>query len=236
MPRGFRITRALTAAALVATALAGAGISMAAENAAPTAPEASSTRWEPGTHYDLLAVPQPTSVGRDKVEVIEIFWYGCSHCFSLDPALENWKQQKPAYIEFIRVPVIWSSPSHTQHARLYFTLQALDRLDLHPKVFEAIHRGGKLLAAPTDDAARAQQMAFLKEHGVSEQDFNNAYDSAAVKTNLRRAAHATEAYAAGSVPLIVVNGRYVTNVSQAGGTSQLLALIDDLASDVRKRR
>jgi thiol:disulfide interchange protein DsbA len=235
MPRGSRIIRALTVA-FVAASLAASGLSLATEVESATAPEGPAQQWQPGTHYDLLAVPQPTSVGRDKVEVIEIFWYGCSHCFALDPALESWKLSKPAHIEFVRIPVIWSSPTHTQHARLYFTLQALNRLDLHPKVFEAIHRGGRMLAGPTDDAARAQQMAFLKEHGVTEQDFNNAYDSAAVKTNLRRAAQATEAYAAGSVPLIVVNGRYVSNVSKAGGTGQLLALINDLAANVRKRR
>ncbi len=102
----------------------------------------------------MLGRPQPTSVGPDKVEVSEVFWYGCGHCYALDPALENWKKTKPAYIEFVRIPVIWS-PIHVQHARLYYTLQVLGRDDLHPKVFDAIHRDGKQLSAATDEEARA---------------------------------------------------------------------------------
>ena len=101
MPRGSRITRALSVA-FFAASLAAGGISLATEVESATAPEGPARQWQPGTHYDLLAVPQPTSVGRDKVEVIEIFWYGCSHCFALDPALESWKLSKPADIEFVR--------------------------------------------------------------------------------------------------------------------------------------
>ena len=81
-----------------------------------------------------------------KVEVNEVFWYGCGHCYALDPALESWKAEKPAYVEFVRVPVIWG-PMHRQHAKLYYTLQALRRPDLHSKVFDAIHQQGLQLAA-----------------------------------------------------------------------------------------
>ena len=190
--------------------------------------------WEAGTNYTVLGRPQATSVAAGKVEVSEVFWYGCGHCYSLDPTLETWKKKKAAYIEFVRVPVIWG-PSHVQHARLYYTLQALGRDDLHPKVFDAIHRDGAMLAAETDEQARTLHFDFLKQHGVTEQQFNAAYDSVDVLNNVRRAQTLTGRYEVASVPVIIVNGTYSTSVSQAGGTEQLLTLISDLAAREKRR-
>ena len=112
------------------------------------------------------------------------------------------RQKKPAFIEFVRMPVIWGPP-HVQHARLYYTLQALRRGDLHSKVFDAIHQDGDMLAARTsDEQARALQLAFLKQHGVTEQQFNAAYDSMPSRcNNVKRAETLTGRYEVGSVPV-----------------------------------
>ena len=75
-------------------------------------------KWQAGRNYRVVSPPQATSVGADKVEVIEIFWYGCGACFVLDPYLETWKKSKPAHVEFIRVPVTWNAGAKL-HARLY---------------------------------------------------------------------------------------------------------------------
>lgn len=197
------------------------------------APEAALAKWKAGTNYQLLAKPQPTNVPAGKVEVSEVFWYGCGHCYALDPALETWKAEKPAYVEFVRVPVIWG-PIHRQHAKLYYILQALRRPDLHIKVFDAIHLQGLQLAARNEVEARAEQRAFLGSQGVSEKDFNAAYDSMSVATNLMRAEDLTKKYAVSNVPVMIVNGKYWTSVSDAGGTPQLLALINDLAASEKK--
>jgi thiol:disulfide interchange protein DsbA len=193
-------------------------------------------QWRPGTNYLRVPIPQPTQVAPGHVEVNEVFWYGCGHCYTLDPTLENWRESKAEFIEFRRIPVMWG-PAHRQHARLFYTLQALGRDDLHPKVFDAIHRGGHMLATDgDDDAARALHLAFLKDHGVSEKDFNAAYDSKSVTDNLRSAQEATERFAVASVPLIIVNGKYTTSVSMAGGTpGGLISLINDLAARERPR-
>ena len=87
------------------------------------------------------------------------------------------------------------------------------RTDLHIGVFDAIHRDGNILAAQTDDEARALHLAFLRQHGVTEKDFNAAYDSKSVADNLQRAEQATANYAVASVPLLIVNGKYSTSVS-----------------------
>ena len=39
--------------------------------------------------YELLEPAVPTG-SADKIEVVEIFWYGCPHCYSLEPYLEKW--------------------------------------------------------------------------------------------------------------------------------------------------
>jgi thiol:disulfide interchange protein DsbA len=193
------------------------------------------SRWHAGTNYTLLEKPQPVSVAPGKVLVTEVFWYGCPHCNALDPTLEAWKLGKPEYVEFVRVPVVWG-PVHRQHAKLFYTLQALGRADLHTRVFEAIHRDGNFLAAQTDEDARALQLAFLRQHGITEQAFNAAYDSPEVAGNLQRAEEYTRDYQVSSVPVIFVNGKYATSFSEAGGNSELISLINDLAASERQQR
>jgi len=226
MNRGIVIASVFAAAAAIAT------FSMRGEAASTTATPAS--QWRPGLNYTVLAYPQPATLPKGKVEVNEVFWYGCSHCFALDPVLESWKANKPAYVEFVRIPVIWG-PSHRQHARLFYTLQKLGRDDLHPKVFAAIHQGGKTLMASTDQEARAMHLSFLKENGVSEKQFNDAYDSPDVAKQVDLAQELTGRYEVASVPTMIVAGSYSTSVAQAGGESQLLALINDLAAREQRR-
>ncbi len=217
----------LLALGLIATVVVSAADRRAAASVGP---------WQAGTNYTLVRPPQPTDAAPGQVEVNELFWYGCGHCYSLDPTLENWRETKAEFIEFRRTPVMWGIP-HRQHARLFYTLQALGRADLHPKVFDAIHRDGNMLATNGDEgAARAMHMAFLKDNGVSENDFNAAYDSEAVTKNLRRAEEITQMYSIASVPTLIVNGRYTTTVTMAGGTpANLLSLINDLAASERSR-
>ena len=197
-------------------------------------PQPALSQWKAGTNYQLLAAPQPTSVAAGKVEVDEVFWYGCGHCYALDPALETWKTQKAAYIDFVRIPVIWGQ-AHRQHAKLYYTLQALHRPDLHTQVFDAIHQHGTPLSSRDDLEARAQQLAFLESKGVSEKEFNAAYDSMTVAVNMQRAEQLTKNYAIANVPTLIVSGKYSTGVGDAGGTEQLLSLLNDLAASEKNR-
>jgi thiol:disulfide interchange protein DsbA len=224
--RAFTVLAALLAGSWTLNACARTNESAAAA--------ASLAKWQAGTNYQLLAAREPTNTEAGKVQVAEAFWYGCGHCYALDPTLERWNSEKPAYIEFIRIPVIWGV-AHRQHAKLYYTVQALHRPELHTKVFDAIHREGLPLAARDEVEARAMQLAFFTSHGVSEQDFNAAYDSMSVAANVMRAEALTKRFAISSVPTMVVAGKYSTNATEAGGTPQLLSLINDLAASERKR-
>jgi len=227
------MNRALVITSVIVAAAAAAAISVRA-CAGPATSGASIEQWQAGTNYTLLATPQPPSVARGKVEVNEIFWYGCSHCYRLDPTLENWNHGKAPYVEFVRIPVVWG-PVHRQHAKIFYTLQALKRPDLHTVVFDTIHRDGNMLAANTDEEARAIHRAFFMQHGVTEKAFNDAYDSMSVASGLARAEQLTKAYDVAGVPLMVVNGKYTTGISEAGSAERMIALINDLAASEKKR-
>lgn len=230
MKRAYSITAAIVAATL---GCAWGLNACARESTPPAAAVNPLAKWQPGLNYATLPSPQPTASKPGRVEVLEVFWYGCGHCYALDPSLENWKRTKPAYVDFVRVPVMWGPP-HRQHARLYYTLMELNRLDLHTKVFDTIHKERNFLAAQTDDEARELQLAFCKAQGISEQDFNRAYDSAAVTANLQRAQDATFSYGVSGVPLLIVAGKFTTDVGMAGDHDKLVSLLNDLAASEKK--
>src|SRR6202048_354552 len=105
-------------------------------------------RWKAGQNYDPLVPAQPTSVGPGKVEVAEVFWLGCPHCAALEPFIQSWLKNKPAYIEVVRVPGMWG-PAHRAHAHLFYTLVALNRQDLVQKAFDAIQNQHRWLVRRT---------------------------------------------------------------------------------------
>jgi thiol:disulfide interchange protein DsbA len=199
--------------------------------ALPAAGQLPSTRWVAGTNYQVLSPAQPTDVPAGKVEVIEMFWYACPHCYALDPTIESWRRDKPAYIEFRRVPVMWNE-EHRAHAHLFYTLKALGKLDeLHSKVFEEIHQKGNLLYTEGDDKATLQsQLQFAKANGISESDFMDAYQSFGVQNSLQQADDLVRRDRIDSVPSIVIDGKFVSDAGMAGSPAKLMQLINELAA------
>lgn len=191
-------------------------------------------KWVAGTNYKLLSPAQPTDVAAGKVEVIEVFWYGCPHCYALEPYIESWLKNKAPYIQFVRVPAMWGEV-HRAHARLFYTLQALGKLDeLHTKVFDTIHQTRNPLFAPGDEKATlAQQLAFAKANGISESDFLAAYNSFGVQTNLQKADDLTRRERIEGVPTIVIDGRFVSDVGMAGNQDNLIQLTNELAASAK---
>lgn len=186
-------------------------------------------KWKPGINYDALTPAQPTNVSPGKVEVVEVFWLGCPHCYALEPFVQAWLKNKPAYIEFTRVPVMWG-PAHRAHARLFYTLQALNRPDLFEKAFDTIQTKHEPLIAANDDETLKLQEEFAKDNGIGVDDYAKAYNSFTVNSNLQRAEQLTQRYQVQGVPLVVVDGKYSTDVAKAGGPQQLIQIIDDLAA------
>lgn len=183
-----------------------------------------SGRFELGKHYQRLSPTQPTSSSPDQIEVAEIFWYGCSHCYTFDPFLESWRSDLPNYVRFIRVPAVWN-PLLQIHARAFYTAEVLGKSEeMHTSFFREIHVNGNFLDS---EAALA---SFFGQFGVSQEEFQNAYDSFAIHAKLQRAAELSRRYRVSSVPMVVVNGKYTTSASEAGGYPTLIELIDELVA------
>jgi protein dithiol oxidoreductase (disulfide-forming) len=186
---------------------------------------ATSERFKEGTNYKKVVPAQPTNVAPGKVEVVEVFWYGCAHCFQLDPAIESWRnKKKQQFVEFVRVPAMWNDTLR-MHARLYYTAEALGKLDaLHSTIFREMHVAND----PLNSVERIT--AFFKKQGVSPEEFQKAFASFAVESKLQRADFLNRRYQINSVPTMVVNGKYLTDQTMAGGESQLFQLIEELAA------
>ena len=202
----------------------------------PAAAKLPAGKWEAGKNYIPIVPAQSTSAEPGQVEVIEFMWLGCPHCADLQPTLEAWVSKKPAYIKFVQEHVMWG-PAHRQHAKLLYTLQALNRSDLVGKAFEQIHqRNNSLLSSKGDEAeTMAIQMAFAKSNGISEADFKREYNGFGVNTRLQRSEELNRRYRIESVPTIIINGKYNTDVSKAGDKEKLLQLINDLAAAEKGR-
>ena len=190
---------------------------------ASTAP--TSAQFKEGANYTKLVPSQPTSVSPGKVEVVEVFWYGCGHCFALDPGIESWRAKaKPANAEFTRVPAMWNEATR-MHARVFYTAELLGKLEqLHTPIFREINVKGNMLNTVDKIAA------FFRENGVSNDEFQKAFSSFAVENKLQRADFLNRRYRVESVPTVIVNGTYKTDVGMAGGEDKLFVLINELAA------
>jgi thiol:disulfide interchange protein DsbA len=190
-------------------------------------------KWQAGVNYDPVVPAQPTSVSPGKVEVLEVFWLACPHCYALEPRIRSWLKSKPGYVEFVRVPVIWQEV-HRAHARLYYTLEALGRDDLIGKAFDTIHQELENHQPPlvgnSDEDTYRMQLQFAVQNGISPDDFSKAYNSFSVSSNLQRAEEITQRYHVQGVPFFVVNGKYGTDVAKAGSEPKLMELINDLTA------
>ncbi|MEK6747704.1 MAG: thiol:disulfide interchange protein DsbA/DsbL [Pseudomonadota bacterium] len=196
--------------------LAAIGLSLAAATAARAEAE-----FQEGIHYERLATPVPTGTGK-QVEVLEMFWYGCPHCYRFEPFVERFLENKPKTAEFVRVPAIFR-PEWEVHARAYYTAELLGVVDkIHRPLFEAIHEQHARL----DDHAAIQK--FFVEHGVKQTDFAKTFNSFAVETKVRRSKKAAEIYGVTGVPAVIINGKYRTSVSTAGSGEAVLKIIDFL--------
>lgn len=166
-----------------------------ARAADPSAPPS----FEEGKDYIRLPNPVPTSAP-DKVEVVELFWYGCPHCYELEPTVREWLKRKPDHVVFVRIPVAFG-PTWEAGARAYYAAEALGVLEkMHPPLFEAMHRKSH----PSED----ELAAIFAEQGVDQEAFRKAYNSFTTETQLRRGNQLAQRYGSRGVPMVIVNGKY----------------------------
>lgn len=189
---------------------------------------AAATGLELEGQYEPVVPPQPT-LSPDKVEVVELFWYGCPHCFQFEPHLERWLAKKPPHVVFTRVPAVFSSNRlWLLHAQAFYTAQALGVLDrVHRPLFDAYHADKR----PLD--TKELLAAFFREQGVAEADFERAWGSFGVQSKTQQAVVLTARYGVTGVPTMVVNGKYRTSGSLTGTFANLLKVVDALVEQER---
>jgi protein dithiol oxidoreductase (disulfide-forming) len=220
--------------------LAAVASTVAAATSAATAATPAATPWQEGVNYKRLVPAQPTNVAAGQVEVLEFFWYACPHCYALEPTVATWLKSKPAYITFSRVPVLWNE-GHRSLARLFYTLDSMGKLnDVHSEIFKEIQVNNDPLIGPDPNnaaAAERVQLSFIKRLGISDADFEKEYHGFNVETAMQRADQLAQRYQVAAVPTFVVNGKYITDVSMAGGAEhpeRVMTLVNDLAAQEHK--
>ena len=209
--------------ALRALALVGAAAFGAAE---VTAQQAAAPPFEAGKHYTVISPAQPTSTDPGKVEVAEVFMFGCPACFSFEPRHPGaGSSSKADYINFVRIPAPWNPSRAPMHARAYYTAEALGKLDeIDGPFFNEIHTNRNLLET------EAKLAAFFAKHGVDEATFKSTFNSFAVNAKVKRAEELVRRYRVQSTPTVIVNGKYLTAGTMAGTYEAWFAIIDDLAA------
>jgi len=176
-----------------------------------------------GNGYQLIQPPQNTSV-TDQVEVVEFFWLGCPHCYSLEPDMLAWEARIPDNTVFVReAPPL--NPSWEQHSRGFYAARALgiEEPFVHA-MFEAIHEQGDRMRKPGDIAELAATL------GADRDTFLKTMDSFTVETALRRSVQLAQGAGISGVPSIMINGKYLTGASLAGGNAGMIDVIDRMVS------
>jgi thiol:disulfide interchange protein DsbA len=174
-----------------------------------------------GIEYDKLKNPVTTS-NPDKVVVSEVFWYGCPHCFRLEPYIQQWKKTLPDGVELEIVPSVLN-PSWQNHARAYyaFELMAINE-QIHAKFFNAIHLSNRRLESAESIAA------FVAEQGFDDKKFLEYFQSFPVDSSIRKNQQKERKYGHRGVPAMIINGKYLTSASRAGSNARMLQVVDYL--------
>ena len=168
--------------------------------------------------YEVLQPHQLTETG-DRIEVVDVFWYGCPHCYTFLPLLEVYEQIKPEYVEVRRLPAIFRE-NWAAHARAYYTSMLLGvEHQTHRALFEEIHEHRN----PTDH--KEALAAFFERQGVDRTKFGQTYDSFAVESLVRKSALMQQRYGIRGTPSVVVNGKYRVSGRLAGGLDNMIQVV-----------
>ena len=182
-----------------------------------------------GKEYQRLKTPQTVESG-SKIEVIEFYSYGCNHCRDLEEFLGPWTKKVPADVAFKRVPVAFQ-PAWVNLGKIYYTLEALGREDLTPKVFQAIHGGNMKLF---------EEKVFFEwagNNGLDAAKVTEMWGSFAINSKMNRAKTLAGNYSVDSVPMMFVDGKFKIQPHLLKGShKEVPAALDFLIAKARTER
>lgn len=179
-------------------------------------------------HYEKIE-PQIETTNKNKIEVIELFWYGCPHCHNLEPYVTRWLKHKSKDIEFIRIPAIFR-PGWEVYARAFYTAESLGIVDrFHPAIFGAIH--GEKRKISTEKSFTA----FFAELGIVDKRFVKVFRSLEIGKKVKKARELTLRYGIRGVPAIIINGEYRTGKRLVTNGTELFEVVNYLTSLVKRK-
>lgn len=188
--------------------------------------QAADVPLEAGKTYYELSNPVSVAVP-GKIEVVELFWYGCPHCYAFEPVVNPWAEKLPSDVNFVRLPAMFGGPWDA-HGQMFLTLEAMGvEHKVHAAVFNAIQKEGKRL---TDKDEMAD---FLATQGVEKAKFLQTFDSFAIKGKIAKAKDLAKKYEISGVPTMIVDGKYRFDLGTAGGPEQALNVADQLIAKER---
>jgi len=181
--------------------------------------------------FTELSPPQPlVADDGNKIEVVEFFWYGCPHCYNIEPLVEQWKKTLPPDAVFRPFPAVFNA-RWGHDAAIFYTFDALGVLDkVHRPFFDAIHRDH----LRTDDPKALDE--WVKSHGIDPKKFEDTMKSFSVQAKVRRAAQLSAAYKIDGTPAFAVAGRYTVSAEQGGSREGMLKAVSYLVDKVRKEK
>ncbi|HUS25332.1 MAG TPA: thiol:disulfide interchange protein DsbA/DsbL [Candidatus Binatia bacterium] len=192
---------------------------------------AAEDEYQSGKHYLPVREPQPTE-DKTKIEVAEVFWYGCGHCYAFEPVLSKWLEHKPADVAFVRIPSSLGRDIGLVHSRAFYAAQLLGIGDkVHRPLFDAIHKEGKQMTSP--DELRA---LFVSAGGVRAEDFDGAFTGFAVDSRVRIAEQELRDLGVSGTPTLLVERKWMITGASAGSHDKMLKVADFLVQKARAER
>ena len=188
------------------------------------------SEFEEGKHYVEIFPEMQTDAEPGKVEIVELMWLGCPHCYTLEPMMLEYKKNHPKYVDFKQVPAMLN-PSWAADATTFYIADLLDpkgEKDLVTRIFQAIHDQKRRLKNP--DAVNR----FFVQQGFTEEQVNSAKNSMAFQAKLKRAQEISATSQAQSVPTVIINGKYRTSPYMAGGNDKVMEVLRFLAKQENK--
>jgi len=182
--------------------------------------------YKQGKDYSLIPRPVKTA-DPSKIEVVEIFWYGCIHCFRLEPEIEDWIPNLAEDVDFIRMPAIWADIMEL-HAAMLYANEALGLTDqLHTAIFKEMNVEKNQM--PNEKAI----LKFIGKQGVDAEKYRRAMNSFGVSSQVLQAKSKMGAYGVRGTPEMVINGKYKLTTAMAGSHQRMLKIADALIAQER---
>ena len=188
--------------------------------------QANAQSYEEGRHYVALDVPVRTA-SETGVEVAEVFWYGCPHCYSFKPIIESWAKTAPDYVNYVKIPAALGA-SWEPHAKAFYALEAMGELDkVHDALFDA-------LAGERRPLNSGEALAdFVAGYDVDGEVFLKNYNSFGVNARMQQAQSKIRGARVTGTPTMLVAGKYRVTATMAGSHEAVLDVVDYLVEQER---